>query len=93
MKQTVESYEQHGYSLKVTNISMDCYYTSIPLMEWLCEKNIPFRKVCQKNSKKPKVEKKTAGFSVKTKMVRSILIIERQSPVVWEAFYCCKLQI
>ena len=29
----VEGHEQHGYSLKVTNISMDCYYTSIPLAD------------------------------------------------------------
>ena len=31
VKRIVEGYEQHGYSLKGTNISMDCYYTSIPL--------------------------------------------------------------
>ena len=36
----IEGYEQHGYSLKGTNISMDCYYTSIPLAEWLYDKNI-----------------------------------------------------
>ena len=36
----VEGYEQHGYSLKGSNISMDCYYTSIPLAEWLYNKDI-----------------------------------------------------
>ena len=40
VKRIVEGYEQHGYSLKGTNISMDCYYTSIPPAEWLYEKNI-----------------------------------------------------
>ena len=40
VKQIVEAYEQHGYSLKGTIISMDCYYTSIPLAEWLYDKNI-----------------------------------------------------
>ena len=39
MKQIVEGYEQHD-SLKGTNISMDRYCTSIPLVEWLCDKNI-----------------------------------------------------
>ena len=38
VKQIVEGYEQHGYSLKGTNIWMDYYYTSIPLAEWLYEK-------------------------------------------------------
>ena len=40
VKRIIEDFEQHGYSLKGTNISMDCYYTSIPLSEWLYEKNI-----------------------------------------------------
>ena len=40
MKRIVEGYEQYGYSLKSTNISMDHYYTSIPLAEWLYGKNI-----------------------------------------------------
>ena len=39
VKRIIEDFEQHGYSLKGTNISMDCYYTSIPLSEWLYEKN------------------------------------------------------
>ena len=33
VKRIVEGYEQHGYSLKGTNISMDRYYMSIPLAE------------------------------------------------------------
>ena len=40
MKRLVEGYEQHGFSLKGTNISMDRYYTYIPLVEWLYDKNI-----------------------------------------------------
>ena len=40
MKRVVEDYEQHGYSLKGTKISMDCYYTSILLAKWLYDKNI-----------------------------------------------------
>ena len=31
VKRIVEGYEQHGYSLKGTNISMDRYYISVPL--------------------------------------------------------------
>ena len=38
VKRILEGYEQHGYLLKGTNISMDCYYTSIPLAEWLYDK-------------------------------------------------------
>ena len=33
VKRIFEGYEQYGYSLKGTNISMDRYYTSIPLAE------------------------------------------------------------
>ena len=40
VKRIVEGHEQHGYSLKGTNISVDLYYTSIPLAEWLYRKNI-----------------------------------------------------
>ena len=40
VKQIVKGYEQHVYSLKSTNISMDRYYTSIPLAEWLYNKNV-----------------------------------------------------
>ena len=40
VKRIVEGYEQHGYSLKGTNISMDRYCTSIPLTGWLYDKNI-----------------------------------------------------
>ena len=40
VKQFVKSYEIHGYLLKGANISIDRYYTSIPLSEWLYRKNI-----------------------------------------------------
>ena len=40
VKQFVEGYEIHGYLLKGANISIDRYYTSIPLSEWLYRKNI-----------------------------------------------------
>ena len=40
VKQIVEGYEQHGYSLKDTHISNDHYYMLIPLAEWLSDKNI-----------------------------------------------------
>ena len=40
VKQIAKGYEQHGYSLKSTNISMDRYYTSILLNEWLYNENI-----------------------------------------------------
>ena len=44
VKRIVEGYEQHGYSLKGTNISMDCYYMSIPLAEWLYDKKYYFHR-------------------------------------------------
>ena len=40
MKRIAEGYEKHGYSLKGTNISMNHYYTFIPLAEWLYDKSI-----------------------------------------------------
>ena len=40
LKWIVEGYEQHGYSLKGTIASMDHYYMSIPLAEWLYDKNV-----------------------------------------------------
>ena len=38
VKRIVGGYEQHGSSLKGTNISMDRYYMPIPLGEWLYDK-------------------------------------------------------
>ena len=62
MKQIVEGYEQHGYSLKGTNISMDRYCTSIPLVEWLCDKNIACIGTLNSNQKGlPKEIKETKG--------------------------------
>ena len=51
MKRIVEGYEQHGYSLKGTNISMDRYYTSIPQAEWLYDKNITYIGTLNSNRK------------------------------------------
>ena len=56
------TYEQHGYSLKGTNISMDRYYTSIPLAEWLYDKNITCIGTLNSNRKAlPKEIKETKG--------------------------------
>ena len=79
VKQIDEGYDQHGYSLKGTNISMDRYYTSIPLAEWLYNKNISCtgtlnsnRKGLPKEIKETKVEKKTVGFPAKATKVKSL---------------------
>ena len=62
MKRIVEGYEQHGYSLEGTNISMDCYYTSIPVAEWLYDKNITGIGTLNSNRKGlPKEIKETQG--------------------------------
>ena len=62
VKQIVEDYEQHGYSLKGTNISMDRYYTSIPQAEWLHDKNITYIGTLNSNRKGlPKEIKETKG--------------------------------
>ena len=62
MKRIVEGYEQHGYSLKGTNISMNRYYTSIPLAEWLYDKNITCIGTLNSNRKAlPKEIKETKG--------------------------------
>ena len=62
VKRIVEGYEQHGYSLEGTNISMDCYYTSIPLAQWLYDKNITCIGSLNSNRKGlPKEIKETRG--------------------------------
>ena len=62
VKRIVEGYEQHGYSLKGTNIFMDRYYTSIPLAEWLYDKNITCIGTLNSNRKGlPKEIKETKG--------------------------------
>ena len=62
VKRIVEGYEQHGYSLKGTNISMDRYYTSIPQAEWLYDKNITYIGTLNSNRKGlPKEIKETKG--------------------------------
>ena len=73
MKQIVEGYEQHGHSLKGTNISMDCYYTSIPLAEWQYHKNITCtgtlnsnRKGLLKEIKETKGREENSWFSCKS---------------------------
>ena len=62
VKRIVESYEQHGYSLKGINISTYRYYTSISLAEWLYEKNITCIGTLTSNPKGlPKEIKETKG--------------------------------
>ena len=62
VERIVEGYEQHGYSLKGTNISMDRYYTSIPQAEWLYDKNITCIGTLNSNRKGlPKEIKETKG--------------------------------
>ena len=39
MKRIVEGYEQNGYILMRSNISIDRYYTSIPLTVWIYSKH------------------------------------------------------
>ena len=81
MKRIVEGYEQHGYSLEGTNISMDCYYTSIPVTEWLYDKNITGIGTLNSNRKGlPKEIKETKG--------------REENSFVTEGTFCyCKLQI
>ena len=81
MKQTVESYEQHGYSLKVKHFhGLLLHIHSSDGMAM--RQKYYFQKGLPKEFKEAKGRNKTAGFSAKSKMVRSVLIIERQSPVV-----------
>ena len=62
VKRNAEGYEEHGYSLKGTNISMDRYYTSIPQAEWLYDKNITYIGTLNSNRKGlPKEIKETKG--------------------------------
>ena len=77
----IEDYEQHGYSLKGTNISMDRYYTSIPQAEWLYDKNITYIGTLNSNRKGlPKEIKETKG--------------REENSFVTEGTFCyCKLQI
>ena len=44
VKRIVEGYQTNGFNLSATNISMDRYYTSIPIAEWLYEK----KSTCEK---------------------------------------------
>ena len=50
-KRIVEVYEQNGYPLRGSNISMDQYYTSIPLAKWLYRKQITCIRTIQTNRK------------------------------------------
>ena len=62
VKRIVEGYDQHGYSLKGANISIDRYYTSIHLAEWLYDKNITCIGTLNSNRKgMPKEIKETKG--------------------------------
>ena len=51
VQRLVESYKEHGYSLKGTNISMNKNHISTPLVKWLPEKNITFVETIQTNRK------------------------------------------
>ena len=62
VKRIAEGYEQHGYSLKGTNISIYRYYTSVPLAEWLYDQNITCIGTLNSNRKGlPKEIKETKG--------------------------------
>ena len=62
VKRIVKGYKQHGYSMKDTNISMDLYYTSIPLADWPYDKNITCIGTLNSNRKGlPKEIKETKG--------------------------------
>ena len=51
VQRLVESYKEHGYSLKGTNISVNKNHISTPLVKWLPEKNITFVETIQTNRK------------------------------------------
>ena len=81
MKRVVEGYEQHGYSLKGTKISMDSYYTSILLAKWPNDKNITClgtltsnRKGLPKEIKQTKGREENSWISCKNGKVKSLWI-------------------
>ena len=51
VKRIVEGYETSGFNLNGTNISMDRYYTSIPIAKWLYEKKITYIATINSNRK------------------------------------------
>ena len=62
VKRIVEGYKQNNYPLRVFNISMDLYYTSIPLAKWLYSKHITCVGTFQTNRKElPKEIKEIKG--------------------------------
>ena len=62
VKRIVEGYKQNNYPLRVFNISMDRYYTSIPLAKRLYSKHITCVGTLQTNRKGlPKEIKETKG--------------------------------
>ena len=40
LRRIIEGYERFGHKLRGTNISVDRYYTSIPIAEWLLQKKV-----------------------------------------------------
>ena len=58
VKRIVEGYETNGFNLSGTNISMDRYYTSIPITEWLYEKKITCIATINSNRKGLPIEMK-----------------------------------
>ena len=85
VKRIVEGYQQHGYSPEGTNISMDRYYTPIPLAEWLYDKNITCIGTFNSNRKRlPKEIKETKGREEnscnKSSGARNVLLLQTTNP-------------
>ena len=81
LKYVVEGYKQNGYPLRGSIISVDQYYTSIPLAKWLYSKRITCTGTIETNRnrlpreiKEIKVKKKIVVLHVMKKGLTSISI-------------------